>query len=68
MIENLRQTAKVLGFVEDSKWVRKGSASRNLLFFKEILLYLYTVNVAEWLRRRIVVPVHVGSNPTVHPE
>ena len=25
------------------------------------------VNVAEWLRRRIVVPVYVGSNPTVHP-
>ena len=26
------------------------------------------VNVAEWLRRRIVVPVYVGSNPTVHPK
>ena len=25
------------------------------------------VNVAEWLRRRIVVPVYVGSNPTVYP-
>ena len=25
------------------------------------------VNVAEWLRRRIVIPVYVGSNPTVHP-
>ena len=26
------------------------------------------VNVAEWFRRRIVVPVYVGSNPTVHPK
>ena len=26
------------------------------------------VNVAEWSRRRIVVPVYVGSNPTEHPK
>ena len=25
------------------------------------------VNVAEWFRHWIVVPVYVGSNPTVHP-
>ena len=27
-----------------------------------------TVPVAEWLRRRIVVPVYVGSIPTGHPK
>lgn len=28
---------------------------------------LHMVTVAEWFRRRIVVPVYVGSNPTSHP-
>ena len=31
-------------------------------------LETYMVNVAEWFRHWIVVPVHVGSNPTVHPK
>ena len=41
MIENLRQTAKVLGFVEDSKWVRKGSDSRNLFVLRKIGIFVY---------------------------
>ena len=27
----------------------------------------FMVFLAEWFRRRIVVPVYVGSNPTEHP-
>ena len=31
------------------------------------ILPVYVVGVVKWLRPRVVAPVYVGSNPTIHP-